>query len=169
MVFNLPQRKISCFTQNKIMFSLASQPKQSTLSPLLVHVPLPTVPPQLSSSTQLYQSQIRALLLKSLQEQESSAFYSKFSSSLLVKFINICSYSTSMDTCPHPAFESCLLSQTALILFCEVLPSLNVDLLVPEVWQLLMQLQIFPLAAGPEAFYVKVKDFCQQTDELAVL
>lgn len=49
--FNLPQikGKISCLTQNKIMFSLASQPKNAAPSPLWVHVPLPVAPRSFTS------------------------------------------------------------------------------------------------------------------------
>lgn len=98
MFFNLPQikRKNLLFDpkQNDVFFG---QPTEKiNFSPVLVQVPLPIVPPQPSCSTQLYQSWIRALLLKSLQEQGNSVTCSKLSSAIRVKFVNICSYSTSV-------------------------------------------------------------------------
>lgn len=81
----------------------------------------PIVHPQQSCSMQLYQSWIRALLLKNLQEQDSSATCSKFSPAILVKFVNICSYSTSvlMDVCPHSVFFSCLIIY--FVRFCKTI------------------------------------------------
>lgn len=97
MVFNLPQIKrekrnlLFDPKQNDVFFGQATE--QTNFSPVLDQVPLPVQP---SCSTQLYQSWIRALLLKSLQEQRNSVPCCKLSSAILVKLVNICSYSTSV-------------------------------------------------------------------------
>lgn len=97
MFFNLPQIKGKSLVWPKTkLFSLASQLKKISSVPSVDPSPFPIVPPQQSCSMQLYQSWIRAflaiLLLKNLQ-QESSATCSKFNSAILIKFVNICSYS----------------------------------------------------------------------------